>query len=304
MLGDRDQLASVDAGAVLAELCQHVVYRRSTMHWLAELDCAAADAPSCADQQGGLADCVALLTRSHRFSADSGIGALSRLVNGNQPAAARELLQSGRYADLAHQAQLDAEDLYLQRTSYWQALRAQAGADTLQQAFATFMPLVSERRQVSELNRMIEDRLERDGLKPREQSWYHGRPVMIATNDYGLGLFNGDIGFALQQADGLRVLFPAEDGSWRAFAPGRLPEHETVYAMTVHKSQGSEFERVWLLMPRAGAALPERALVYTAITRARRHFTLCGGCDTLEAAIAHAPQRFSGLAQRMRVGVS
>jgi exodeoxyribonuclease V alpha subunit len=299
LLGDRDQLASVDAGAVLGELCRNVSYRRSTLDWLEALGCACPDVAVSPEASAGLADCVTLLTHSHRFSADSGIGALSRRVNANQPAAALDVLLAGHYPDLEHHAGLDGEHLYQQRAAYWQALDDAAGPDAVQHAFSRFMPLVSERRQVQELNRMMEQRLERDGKKAATQVWYPGRPVMISTNDYGLDLFNGDIGFTLQQGDGLRVLFPSDDGIWRAFAPGRLPAHETVYAMTVHKSQGSEFDSVWLVMPPHGGNLPDRALVYTAITRARKRFTLCGSSEMLSAAIAHAPMRFSGLGQRM-----
>jgi exodeoxyribonuclease V alpha subunit len=300
LLGDRDQLASVDAGAVLADLCQQVSYRRSTLDWLAACGCDTEVATYQASVDStGLVDCVALLTHSHRFSADSGIGALSREVNARQAQSAQAILQDQRYADLAWSEGVDGEVLYQKRTAYWQSVRDSAPLDAIQRAFVVFMPLVSERRQVEELNRLIEVRLERDGYKSVGQAWYPGRPVMISTNDYALDLFNGDIGFAVTQDDGLRVAFPCADGGWRTLAPGRLPAHETVYAMTVHKSQGSEFDETWLVLPRAGALLPDRALVYTAITRARLRFRVCGRLEQLGAAICNAPQRFSGLARRL-----
>jgi exodeoxyribonuclease V alpha subunit len=248
----------------------------------------------------GLADCVALLTHSHRFSAESGISALSQQVNAGYADAALDTLQQGNYPDLGYSEQVDAELLYQNRTNYWQTVRDLTDLNLVQQAFVAFMPLVSERRQVEQINRIVEQRLERDGLKPVGQLWYPGRPVMITTNDYGLDLFNGDIGFTRMCSDGLRVAFPLADGGWRELAPGRLPAHDTVYAMTVHKSQGSEFSETWLVLPEGGSALLDRALVYTAITRARTQFRICGSLATLYAAIGHAPARFSGLARRLQ----
>lgn len=299
LLGDRDQLASVDAGAVLEELCQQIGYRRSTLDWLTATGCDTRQLALASEQSGGLVDCIALLTHSHRFSAHSGIGALSQQVNANQPEAVLQILNQERYADIGWNAGVNADALYQKRSEYWQAVQNQTDPAVIQQAFVVFMPLVSERRQVEELNRLTEARLEREGVKPLGQTWYPGRPVMITTNDYGLDLFNGDIGFTLQRPEGLRVAFPAADGSWRELAPGRLPAHETVFAMTVHKSQGSEFDEAWLVLPPPGGLLPDRALVYTAITRARLRFEVCGSLDVLRSAIENAPQRFSGLADRV-----
>ena len=123
---------------------------------------------------------------------------------------------------------------------------------------------------------------------------------MISENDYGLGLFNGDIGFSVARADGLRVAFPSADGGWREFAPGRLPAHDTVFAMTVHKSQGSEFDEVCLLLPDTPTPLLNRALVYTALTRARQRFVVAGAASVWEQGIQYAPVRHSGLADRLR----
>ncbi|UGA40657.1 ATP-binding domain-containing protein [Chromobacterium haemolyticum] len=162
------------------------------------------------------------------------------------------------------------------------------------------MLLAAERRQVEAFNLRIERQLEADGDKPAGRDWYPGRPVMISENDYGLGLFNGDIGFTVQGEAGLRVAFPGDDGGWREFAPGRLPQHDTVYAMTVHKSQGSEFGEVCLQLPEAAGPLLNRALVYTAITRARERFVVSGAQPVWEQAAEAAPQRYSGLADKLK----
>jgi exodeoxyribonuclease V alpha subunit len=122
---------------------------------------------------------------------------------------------------------------------------------------------------------------------------------MITRNDYSVGLFNGDIGLTVARDGRLRVIFPTTDGGWREVSPARLPEHDTVYAMTVHKSQGSEFGSVWLALPPQPTATLTRSLVYTAITRARQHFVLAGSLAVLQAAVQYAPARQSGLAEKI-----
>ncbi|WP_434630472.1 exodeoxyribonuclease V subunit alpha [Chromobacterium sp. CV08] len=298
LLGDRDQLSSVEAGAVLGELCARIGYRDDTLGWLARV--AGGTLPQDGVDGGALTDCVALLTRSHRFGADSGIGELARRVNGGDGAASLRLLQDDGWADIGLRDAADDDALLAMRAEYLQTVAAGAGPDEVQRAFAAFMLLAAERRQVADCNRRIERRLEERGVKQPGRDWYPGRPVMIGENDYGLGLFNGDIGFALQRPAGLRVLFPSDDGGWREFAPGRLPAHDTVFAMTVHKSQGSEYDEVWLQLPPQAGGLLNRALLYTAVTRARTRFAAIGAGEVWLDGVGLAPRRDSGLADRLR----
>jgi exodeoxyribonuclease V alpha subunit len=130
--------------------------------------------------------------------------------------------------------------------------------------------------------------------------WFAGRPVMVTRNDYALGLFNGDIGIALPGAGGaLRVYFRTGDGGLRAVSPAALPPHDTAFALTVHKSQGSEFEHAVLMLPSAFSRVLSRELVYTAITRARERVEVIGARAVLAQAIATPTQRDSGLAARI-----
>lgn len=298
LLGDRDQLASVDAGAVLGDLCADIHYRPETLDWLrASCGETLAATPGAG---GKLTDCVALLTHSHRFGAASGIGELARRVNAGDGPASWAVLQDAAWPDVAATPALDAAEVLARWQPYWRAVRAGAPLAERQRAFAGFMLLAAERRQVDAFNRRIEQQLEADGDKPAGRDWYPGRPVMINENDYGLGLFNGDIGFAVQREAGLRVAFPGDDGGWREFAPGRLPQHDTVYAMTVHKSQGSEFGEVCLQLPDTAGPVLNRALVYTAITRARDRFIVAGAQAVWEQAAAAAPPRHSGLADKLK----
>jgi exodeoxyribonuclease V alpha subunit len=154
---------------------------------------------------------------------------------------------------------------------------------------------------VSGVNAAIERALHRRGFIRGQAANYPGRPVLIASNDYEQGLFNGDLGLLLPDASGaLRAWFAGADGSPRALTPTRLPAHESAYALTVHKSQGSEFTRVLLILPPQPNPLLTRELVYTAITRARESVTLWGSEATLAAAIQRRLERDSGLADRLR----
>ena len=297
LLGDRDQLASVDAGAVLGDLCRQQAWRHDTA---AALHAAGLDVPGRVDDEAILADAVVCLLKSHRFGEHSGIGRLARAVNAAQLDAVAALLADSTLDDLGHEPALpDAAALCAQRDAYWQALAQDAPAAELFAAFNRFMLLAVQRSHVDNINGEIEAELQRQGRKPVDSDWYPGRPVMIRRNDYGIGLFNGDIGLTVLRDGRLRVLFPAGDGGFREVAPARLPEHDTVYAMTVHKSQGSEFETVWLLLPDAPQAGLTRSLVYTAITRARSRFVLAGSAAVLAAAVCNAPPRQSGLAERL-----
>jgi exodeoxyribonuclease V alpha subunit len=145
---------------------------------------------------------------------------------------------------------------------------------------------------------MVEHLLRAQKLIRGEGRWYRGRPVLITQNDYHLHLYNGDIGIALPDPRGggeLRVFFQAPDGALRALHPVRLPEHETVYALTVHKSQGSEFDRLLLILPDQDSPVLTRELVYTAITRAKEGVEVWGHENVFRAAIGRRTTRVSGL---------
>ncbi|MDD3650962.1 ATP-binding domain-containing protein, partial [Immundisolibacter sp.] len=154
---------------------------------------------------------------------------------------------------------------------------------------------------VAGVNTAIERALHRRGLIRGQAVNYPGRPLLIGSNDYALGLFNGDLGLLLPDAGGnLRAWFVGADGAPRALAPSRLPAHESAYALTVHKSQGSEFRRVLLILPPQPNPLLARELIYTAITRARDGVTVWGSEVTFAAAITRRLERDSGLADRLR----
>jgi exodeoxyribonuclease V alpha subunit len=152
------------------------------------------------------------------------------------------------------------------------------------------------------VNRIIEEGLETKNLIDTHQAWYAGRPIMVSRNDYPLQLFNGDVGITLpdrEAAGRLKVFFPGSDGTMRKLAPARLPEHETVYAMTVHKAQGSEFAQVLMILPPDLSRIMSRELVYTGITRARARVEIWGSEGAFVQAVQRRLVRASALQERL-----
>jgi exodeoxyribonuclease V alpha subunit len=346
LLGDKDQLASVEAGAVLGQLCRRAEgghYDTAACDWLAA--CTGAPPPEPLRDAAGLPldQAVAMLRTSHRFGADSGIGRLAAAVHAGDAAAARALLAAGlpdvrrvelSTGDLSHDpalralAQGEAHDSPARLLRHMQTthpapdaprLAWDGWAARLLDDLARFQFLCALREGawgVSTLNAAIETGLRTAGLLPAgTDNWYPGRPVLVTRNDVGLGLMNGDVGLALRiparfDAHGLpepaaglalRVAFPGDQGDVRWLSPARLPAVETVWAMTVHKAQGSEFGHAALLLPGPGAGriapVLTRELIYTGLTRARQRFTLLGpaGADTvLEQALARRVRRSGG----------
>lgn len=333
LLGDKDQLAAVEAGAVFAELSANPGLNAATATQLADITGLPATSLMRADEADrGLRDTAVWFTRNYRFAKDSGIG---RLATAIAAGAAQETVQHLRDTDgdtairwLVPDAPRMTHGVRLQLAQgfadYVAAVRADAAPAAVFAAFLRYRVLCAVRAGdwgVEAVNAVIAEslrpQLARSGFGGFGASdWYVGRPVIIRRNDYGLRLFNGDVGIALRDAEGeLKVFFPeALDGStsqrqrapseastgFRAIAPARLPEHETAFAMTIHKSQGSEFDQVAVVLPPSGSRVLTRELLYTAVTRAVSAVTLVATPETLHAAIAARTDRESGLAARLR----
>lgn len=268
LLGDRDQLAAVEAGAVFAELCA---------------------APA-------LAECVAPLTTSFRFAAGSGIGRVARALREGDAAALLDDLRGGS-PDLDWQPAGSAAELLAAARAgyadYATAVAAGLPAAQLFEGFAQFRVLCAHRQEVAAINRSL---CAGDASRPQP-----GMPLLATRNDSTLGVFNGDVGLALPDpADGqLKACFPGGAGGpaqrWIPFA--RLPAWEAAWAMTVHKAQGSEFARVLLALPSAVSPVTTRELVYTGITRARMQVSLWAAANVLQAAAERRAERMSGLGE-------
>lgn len=157
---------------------------------------------------------------------------------------------------------------------------------------------------VSGINRKIEQRLAASGLQCKYGDWYIGRPILITRNDYGLDLYNGDIGICLwdDSTQKYRVWFERADGNLKSCSINLLPPHETVYAMTIHKSQGSEFGEVLVVLPKEDNRVLSRELIYTAVTRAKKSVKILGDSSVLKTAIKRQHERRSGLRQMLAAG--
>jgi len=304
LLGDRDQLASVEAGSVFSDLCN----RGNPVHYSAEMidrlqEMAVETQAMDSRQYSGMANSVAVLTYSHRFGNDSGIGQLARAVNAADSKAALQICQDFEDAQLEElpPEQLGAQ-LAKQALAGFKPYLQAADARSALEAFGHYRILCALREGeygVVETNRNIENALHHAGLIETTERYYHGRPVMIRANDYTLQLYNGDIGICLRDpgADNrIRVFFQDAEGELRAILPSRLPDHETAYAMTVHKSQGSEFDRCLLILPQRDSAVLTRELIYTGITRAKTRIEIwCGELGVFRTAIERRVERHSGL---------
>ncbi|MBS7664425.1 exodeoxyribonuclease V subunit alpha [Pseudomonas lalucatii] len=305
LLGDKDQLCAVEAGAVFAELCEGRGFDAAAA---AELERISGQRVAVEPPRSALGDAVVLLTHSHRFAGDSGIGELARRINGGDVPGTLRLLQEGR-EDLAWNAQPTPQAL-LERLErgYAPYLAAARDGDPAAAfaAFNAFRALCAQREGpwgVAGLNEALEARIKRRSQVASRERWYVGRPVMVRQNDYALGLFNGDIGLCLPSAHGLRVYFEGEgssEGGYRPFAPARLPSHDSAFAMTVHKSQGSEFAEVLLALPEQPSPLLSRSLFYTGITRAKQRVEIWGLAPRLGEAVATRAERAAGLAERLQ----
>ena len=314
LVGDKDQLASVEAGSVLGDICNRQQIHGFSRGFLSKLEkltgLSLADSVQISQDGCALQNCITVLQQSYRFSAASGIGGLSRAVNGGDDKAALACLSNPAETAIAWRAVPPGEHLmrdigrkivdgyrkYLTLTDSMLAL-----AEFLR--FKILCALKIGPSGAVAVNRLAEKILSREGLIALDAGetplWYRGRPVLITQNDYNLGLFNGDIGITWPDPDSansdLYVYFPDGAGGVKRFPTHRLADHETVYAMTVHKSQGSEFDHIILLLPERDYPLLTRELIYTGLTRARKTVSIWGPESVLKAAIARKVERTSGL---------
>ncbi len=284
LLGDRNQLASVEAGSVFGDIC------------------------SVSGQEAKQARrSIVELNRNYRFGDHSAVARLSRAVNAGDMNGILEVLEDPNQDQVRWVREPERLEQSLTEavlTGYGDFARARNPADCLA-AFENFRVLCAHRRGrrgVPALNRFILHALSAAGLlRPREgRSSRDPLPVMITRNDYRLELYNGDTGVLLHdENEEARVHFPGEEDLTRMYHPERLPDSELSFAMTVHKSQGSEFDAVVLILPEAASPVLTRELLYTAITRSRGSFLLLGEEPVLRAAATARIDRASGLTDQL-----
>jgi exodeoxyribonuclease V alpha subunit len=285
LLGDHEQLASVEPGAVLADMVEAA---------------GSADSP--------LASAVVTLEKNYRFGEQSGVHHLCTAVRQGDAEQAIRILRTQSHPDLVsrevHNGQTLATGLSKAVVAAFADIFSEKRPGTALanlERFRVLTPLRRGRVGVEDLNREIEGILLEAGLIPEEStSAYPGKPILITQNDYQLHLYNGDVGVLLPDPTGenpqqLCAWFEGKENVPRRFAPARLPKHETAYAMTVHKSQGSEFDRILFILPDRDAPVLSRELVYTGLTRARTQVELWWSETVLIEAVARRAERNSGL---------
>ena len=273
LLGDKDQLASVESGAVLADL---------TM---------------------ALPEHTLELKKSHRF--DDTIKKLAVAVNLQQEDVAWQILHEGN-ENIAMLEEDLIDYVAAQQTDYLRLIKAGAGFDEIYRAFSRFQVLCSNREgknSVSDINYRVEQKLFGQNLINLSGLWYSGRPVMVTQNNSALHLYNGDIGICMPDKDQdgkLMVFFQRADGSVKKYLPARLPHCETVFAMTIHKSQGSEFEEVLIILPETINPVLTKELLYTAITRAKKTVKLVADEAVFAATVRQKVERITGLVDKFQ----
>ncbi len=274
LLGDKDQLSSVESGAVLSDLIT------------------------------SLPENTVELKKTYRF--DVGIKKLASLCNLGKGLAAWGMLTSNEFENVRMVHTSHIESIGEPFMPYMKKVEGTTGEsiNELSSLFNRFKILCCIRHGtfgVEEMNNRVEKYFHGLGFDTSSQ-WYPGKPVLITRNEYNLDLYNGDVGLCLpDQKDGrLKVWFEKADGGWKPFLPNRLPVCEKAYAMTIHKSQGSEFEKVLVVLPRDENRVLSRELIYTAITRAKNEVQLMAERDILITALARKLNRVSGLSSSIR----
>ena len=318
LVGDPEQLASVEAGAVLGDIVGPAqAGMRMTAAARVELAQITGVAPPSSVPPPGtrIGDGIVVLRSNHRFSGL--LADMAGAVRSGDGDLAIKLLSSGdpicRWVptDAATDQSKGTQSALLQPiqaavtaigAALFEAATAGDGAAALD-ALSRFRVLCAHRRGpagVSTWTSRIEDWLSSavDGFVARG-AWYLGRPVMVTTNDYGLRLFNGDTGAVVAREDGGVGVAFRRSGSLVSISPTRLSAVDTVFAMTVHKAQGSEFRHVAVILPPASSPILTRELLYTAVTRAQEGLILAGSEESIRAAIARPIARASGLTQRL-----
>lgn len=271
LLGDKDQLASVETGTVLADLSK------------------------------GLPQYTQALKKSYRFMGQ--IKVFAEAVNAQDGEGAWQIL-SENHSDVCLLKSDPIPYIIEQLSDYLQCVAHQADFTHIYTTFNQFQVLCATRRRlygVEDINERVTQALKTQNLIHSQSEWYSGRPILITQNDATLQLYNGDIGICLIDPESnykLRVFFLLADGSIRKYLPARLPSYETVFAMTIHKSQGSEFNEVLLLLPEVINPILTKELIYTGITRAKKSVKLVTSRPIFLETLRCKVSRSSGLAQR------
>lgn len=312
LIGDKDQLASVESGAALGDICtKNAVNFFSSDHCSAFKNYAGIEIISSSKKTRlpVLSDCIVELNKNYRFKNKSEIFKLSSAINKGDVNETLAVLEDA-HDDVSHiqtsfQAHIKTHLSNIITENFLSFIKAPSCEIALQllEHFRILCALRKGPFGTMGINSVIEKKLvEMNQINP-DSRFYHGRPVMITQNDYSLKLFNGDTGIIFNDPDKkgeTKAYFKENDNSIRSFHPSALPEHETVYAMTIHKSQGSEFNNVMLVLPEKESPVLTRELLYTAVTRTKENIQIIGSEKIISYAVSRNIERRSGLKDMLK----
>jgi len=314
LLGDKDQLSSVSAGSVLSDLCQQTGPYSATL--AQHMEQISGDViPLCDSANSVIQDSVVILQKSYRFKQDSGIGRLAKCtLLGDERAFIQELKKQSStgtdvsWLELKNENELAAYTAALSAgyKTFFQIVQEGGTPAQIFSAFDKFRILAAHRHGctgVDGLNSRVEQIFQKKYTAKIHDEWYAGRPIMVLENNNFLDVANGDIGLVLRSVEHnneLRVFFESSRGEMKVLHPERLPRHETAFAITVHKSQGSEFEQIMFVLPEKDMPILSRELLYTAITRAKEKLILSGSEALFKQSLKRSLARSSGLADQIK----
>jgi len=290
LLGDKDQLASVEAGSILGDLFQAV------------------ESSTSAPSRIPLADCMIQLTRSYRFGEKSGVGLLAEAFKKQDYDRVINVLEDQNYNDVrlcekSFSSSLDEIYDSFVKPNFERIRRIEDVHEALSiyNSSKILLPLRSGLQGLEWVNNYFEARIKKDyGISGFEE-WFHGRPVTVTKNNYALKIRNGESGICWSTNGVTKLIFEAEAGETKTktLASGQIPHYETGYTMSIHKSQGSEYNNVIILLPEVDFPILTRELLYTAVTRARQSVLVYGRKSILKACVGRRIERSSGLMQKI-----
>jgi len=300
LLGDKDQLASVEAGSVFSDLCQKPenTFSEETVSLLKTYGVSGISETI---GGSGLDDSIVYLTKSYRFDEESGIGRLAEFVKAGGGSPEQLIDITRRFEDVDYVPfEYKKENIGEMTGSVLDRIKTAQNIQSPELLIrhwkeSVWLSVLRRGLAGSErLNRLVEQQIAARRVVSAEHGWYHGRMVIITQNDYNLGVFNGDLGVCVREPDGSLMVYIETGSALKRMKPDRLLYAEPAYFLTVHKSQGSEFDRVSFLLPPSFNPVLSRELIYTAITRARVSCTIYGSRELLLKGIRNKTVRYTG----------
>jgi exodeoxyribonuclease V alpha subunit len=311
LLGDRNQLASVEAGSLLSDLCkcmEHVNglsadHIQLINHFIQDKERRVSDTYQTTSKHPLIGHIIEL-QRSHRFTSNSGIGKLSKAIITNDSNTLKDIIYQNTDTAITIDQEYNKNIFDTFVEGYEEYILEKDIAKALQKlgSLRVLVAVKDGEQGLYRVNTKIEDALRNRGLIRKDHIFYEHRPIIVTKNNKDLNLYNGDIGIIRKDDNGnLKAWFEDSDGKLRSIIPAYLTEAETVFAMTIHKSQGSEYNHILVILPdNSENRLLTRELLYTAVTRAKTNVIIQAREKMILSTAAAEVQRGSGIEERLK----